>query len=59
MTLGELSIEIGMTYKELRAKCLRTGINPDGKLSSENQESLKTIVRDGFMILPSKLNKES
>jgi hypothetical protein len=57
MTLGKLSIETGMTYKELRAKCIRLGINADGKLSLENQESLKKIVRDGYLILPSKMNK--
>jgi hypothetical protein len=49
-------MKTGLSYKELRAKARRLNINTDGYMSKANTETLSSYTKDGFTIIPSKMN---
>jgi hypothetical protein len=57
MTLIDISNKTGLSYKEVRAKAVRMGINVEGHIPDAHINSLSFDYQNGFLIIPSKMNK--
>lgn len=56
MEVFDISVKTGLPYQEIKAKAVRLGINVNAHLPKSHIDSLSTLFKDGFLIIPSKMN---